>query len=94
VGDAMNMLANRGVTVTLSNGTQSNYTNPTVKDQNGKDITNGGTVDKDSTVTISGTKPADNSGDGSGDNTDDNSNNGSDTGNATGTPPIPAPRQQ
>jgi serine/threonine protein kinase/beta-lactam-binding protein with PASTA domain len=57
VGDAMNMLANRGVTVTLSNGTQSDYTNPVVKDQNGNDITNGGTVDKDSTVTISGTKP-------------------------------------
>jgi hypothetical protein len=46
------------VTVTLSNGTQSDYTNPVVKDQNGNDITNGGTVDKDSTVTISGTKPA------------------------------------
>ena len=57
VADAMNMLANRGVTVTLANGTQSDYVHVKVTDANGKDITNGGTVDKGSTITVFGSKP-------------------------------------
>lgn len=85
VGDAMNMLGNRGVTVVLANGTQANYTNPTVSDSKGNDITGGGSVDKGSTVTISGTKPADDTpstpSDGNDNTTDKDQNNDNGSGN-------------